>query len=1102
MTRSSKTKTKAKSPVSTDLLELAPICTIPLSKLTFGEANVRKTNPAMSIEALAKSIARRSLLQSLSVRTELDADGAETGNYVVQAGQRRLRALRLLVEQGRLDADAPIPCLMKTGGLAEDDSLAENSDREALHPLDQFRAFATLREKNMPEDDIAAAYGVTPTVVKQRLKLAAASSTLLEAYAADELTLEQLMAFCITDDHVRQDTLWEAIALGQVSRSPHAIRRLLTESSVRADDQRALFVGIDAYMQAGGPVTRDLFSEAQDEYLDDPALLTRLMSDKLEQLRQSLLAAGWKWVEAAVELPYSATSGMRRLSYEQAPLSHEEQQLLDELTAECEEIEETYSDLDEAPVDIRQRMRELQDAIHLFELRPPLLDKEAIKRAGVMVDLDYEGRPNIRYGLVRPEDELRQTEGSVSPSDRLNLDDAGDQAAPPAEDEETGTTLPDRLVQDLTSYRTIALRDAMAENFEIAFLAVLHTMCLKHFDYHGSKSCLQIDVRNHFANTAPGLSEMTAATNVDARHETWQNWMPETADGLWEALVTLAPDARANLFAHCASLTINAVRSSHQADKEALRHADHLACALQLDMLEAGWTPTVENYFGRITKAHILEAVREAKGDRAAQLIDHLKKPEMAKEAQRLVATIDDRKDKIAEGGGVGMKPVEYNLGFFGVDEKRIALSHDDIPRFMAQLLGHPKFRDLLTQQYPVIFIDEYQDTDQHFMTAISKYFFQTSAGPLIGLFGDHWQTIYRSDFDLADFPIKGIDKKSNFRSAPSIVNVLNKLRPELPQEVSDPHAHGEARFFHANSYQGERTNTPHSKNDLPDTIARDCMASLRVRLEKDGWDLSPAKTKVLMLTHSALAAEQGYPSITTIFKRSEAFAKKEDATIEFFADTIEPMCRAYAERRYGAMFKILGGAPPIKAHADKLSWRESMEKLNRLRSEGTIGDVIDHLKACRRPQLSDRVMRREEELALLNGAPVPDDASQLARHRQLREVPYSEVVELVKFVERNTMFATQHSVKGAEFENVLVVLGGGWNHYNWPQLLELLQTGAINKKNTMGFHRTRNLFYVSISRPKKRLAVLATQTLSPTALKAAAKLFGDENVHALELVE
>ncbi len=466
-----------------------------------------------------------------------------------------------------------------------------------------------------------------------------------------------------------------------------------------------------------------------------------------------------------------------------------------------------------------------------------------------------------------------------------------------------------------------------------------------------------------------------------------------------------------------------------------------------------------------------------------------------------LVESMVDRQDKILDGGGIGMKPVEYNQGFFGVDENRITLSHDDIPLFMAKLLGEEKFRKLLAQQYPVIFIDEYQDTDQHFMNAISEHFFETSEGSLIGLFGDHWQTIYRGDFDLAKFPIKGINQGSNFRSAPAIVDLLNQLRPELKQVAHDPDARGEVRFFHANSFQGERTDTAHSKNDVPENTAREFMAVLLKRLEGDGWDLSPEKTKVLMLTHNALATEQGYPSITKIFKRSEAYAKKEDATIEFFYEKIEPMCRAYSDGKYGEMFTCLGNAPTIKSHADKMSWRKSMDKLNQLRNEGTVGEVLDHLKVSHRPQLPDKIMKREDELSLfeiMNSLEGQDEIPVLSRFKKLRSVPYSEIIELVRFIKGSTPFATQHSVKGAQFENVLVVLGGGWNHYNWPQLLELLETNKITKKNSKGFYRARNLFYVSVSRPEKRLAVLATQIMSQTALRTAARLFGDGNIHGM----
>jgi DNA helicase-2/ATP-dependent DNA helicase PcrA len=463
------------------------------------------------------------------------------------------------------------------------------------------------------------------------------------------------------------------------------------------------------------------------------------------------------------------------------------------------------------------------------------------------------------------------------------------------------------------------------------------------------------------------------------------------------------------------------------------------------------------------------------------------------------LAEMEERKEKIKQGGGVGTKPVVYDFGFFGVDADKITLSHDDIPDFMAKLLYREKFRRILSQQFPVIFIDEYQDTHRLFMESITDNLLRPQAGPLVGLFGDHWQTIYRSEYELAKYPIEEIAKGSNFRSVPAVVEVLNKLRPELRQAVYDTDAKGEARFFHTNSFRGNRTSDRHSKEDLLPDLARKTREALTQRLQAEGWDMS--KTKVLMLTHNVLAAEQGYPTIAEIFSgRTDLFAKKEDPTIKFFAEVVEPMCTAYASSRYGEMFKILGSGPAIVKHEDKANWRRDMDALQKLRAEGTIGQIVDFLRSTKRPSPPDRVLRREEELNALGGTPVAEESSALQRYRKLRDVYYREVTEVVKFIEKQTSFATQHSVKGAEFENVLVVLGGGWNHYNWPQLLELIHTKALDSKNTKGFYRARNLFYVSISRPMKRLAVLATQTIPNPALEAVNHLFGVGNVEELKV--
>jgi ParB/RepB/Spo0J family partition protein len=151
---------------------------IPFDKLVLSQANVRRVKAGVAIEELAEDIARRTLLQSLTVRPVLDASGAETGMYEVPAGGRRYRALELLVKQKRLACTAPVPCIVRTGGIAEEDSLAENVQRAPLHPLDQFRAFLALREKGQSEEDIAAAFFVSVAVVRQRLRLASVSPIL------------------------------------------------------------------------------------------------------------------------------------------------------------------------------------------------------------------------------------------------------------------------------------------------------------------------------------------------------------------------------------------------------------------------------------------------------------------------------------------------------------------------------------------------------------------------------------------------------------------------------------------------------------------------------------------------------------------------------------------------------------------------------------------------------------------------------------------------------------------------------------------------------------------------------------------------------------
>jgi ParB family chromosome partitioning protein len=246
---------------------------IQLNNLIPSSANVRKTGAGNEIDTLAASIEVHGLLQNLQVRT------ASKGKFEVVAGGRRLSALRLLVKQKKLAKDVEIPCHVLGDEDAAEISLAENIIRLPMHPADQFEAFRDLIEQGKGVEEVAARFGATPTIVRQRLKLASVSPKLIELYRADEMSLDQLMAFAISDDHAAQEAAWFDVPEWQ--RDPADIRRTLTAAHIDADDRRVSFVTLAAYQAAGGGVIRDLFQSDHNGYLTDPALLNRLIAMKL-----------------------------------------------------------------------------------------------------------------------------------------------------------------------------------------------------------------------------------------------------------------------------------------------------------------------------------------------------------------------------------------------------------------------------------------------------------------------------------------------------------------------------------------------------------------------------------------------------------------------------------------------------------------------------------------------------------------------------------------------------------------------------------------------------------------------------------------------------
>ena len=644
----------AKTPKTT---EVGDFRSIPWNKLVRSKKNVRKVPSDDDLE-FTEDIAQRGILSSLLVRPQVDDAGADTGLFEVIAGGRRYDAVGRLVEQGRKPDTTPLPCQVRRTGIAEDDSLAENIQRAPLHLLDQYRAFSALIENKMTEEEIAARFFVPVSVVRQRLKLATVSPILLEAFGEDRMRLEQLMAFTVTPDRQRQEQVWEAVSLNIHAREPYHIRRLLTETSVKASDRRVLFVGTDAYVEAGGTMTRDLFEADDGGWLQDVALLERLVREKLDAKAGEIKAEGWLWIDAAIDHPYGHTFGLRQVTGEQIDLTDEEKTELDALTTKHDELTAAYDADDELPDDIDQQLGELEDQIEAFQSRPLQFAPTDVERGGVFLSLTSYGTLRIERGYVRPEDEpapesaeLPSTEeaadGAQSDHHEAMAGNAPPTSPQDSDDEDDLKPLSDRLWSELTAFRTLALRNALANQPKVALTVLLHKLCSDQFYRGGEGTNLEARVTTVSLLAFDGLTNSAPADAINGRNQAWREALPDDRAGLWDWLDALEDVSRLSLLAHCVSYGLNALYqkpdryggsgpSPHTIEAR-LRNADHLAQVLDLDVSAAGWRATAANYFGSVSKAHIMHAIAEAKGDDAARRVRGMSKADMAAEAETLL---------------------------------------------------------------------------------------------------------------------------------------------------------------------------------------------------------------------------------------------------------------------------------------------------------------------------------------------------------------------------------------------------------------------------------------------------------------------------------
>jgi ParB family chromosome partitioning protein len=598
--------------------------------------NVRKT-PRMSIPELAASIQRVGLLQNLIVIASSDGE-----HYEVVAGGRRLAALKLLAKKHRIAKDWEVPCLLVADGTARTASLTENVQREAMHPADQFEAFAALVAEGRPIEDIAADFSVTPLVVQRRLKLANVSPRLMADYRADAVTLDQLMALAITDDHAAQESAFYDAPTWQ--RQPSALRDRLTEREIDAYRHPLVrFVGLDAYEAAGGGVRRDLFAEGDaGVYLTDAALLDRLAQDRLTGIAAEVKAEGWAWVDAAPGVTHADLHAFQRAPRERREPTKREAQRIEKLQAKVQAIGEALDDALEAEdEDKADALQEEGEAVgeQLQALEDSLQGYSPAARAagGAIVTIDRNGQAVIHRGLMREAEAkalrtLERLRQGFSSEDAENDDEGEDDEQPKT------AAMSDRLAQRLSAHRTAALQIEVARHPQVALAALVHGMVqtVLHGSHYGPRHDalplgVSLKVQDRLEGMAPDCPESPAAVALRELQQVAGEALPQDSAELFAALLAKSQDELVRLLAVCVASTVDVVTpraTPHQPGEE-------LAQAVGLDMA-VWWKPSAEGYFQHVPKAVILQAVGEFASDSINRLAK-LKKADIASEAERLV---------------------------------------------------------------------------------------------------------------------------------------------------------------------------------------------------------------------------------------------------------------------------------------------------------------------------------------------------------------------------------------------------------------------------------------------------------------------------------
>jgi ParB family transcriptional regulator, chromosome partitioning protein len=590
---------------------------IPLKQLTLSAQNVR-VGERIDIDGLAHSILEQGVLQSLVVTKSAAKDKAM---FEVVAGGRRFAALHKLREQGKIKASFEVPCTVIEAEGAVAASLSENTQRQAMHPADEYEAFKRLVDGGRSIEDVAALFRVTPLVVKRRLKLANVAPSLIERFRKDELDLEALMAFAITEDHERQIQVWES--LHKNTRHANWIRQVLTSDELPSDDRLVRFVGLKAYQKAGGAVRVDLFSDRKVSYVQDVTLLRALAQAKLDKkVEQAKDEEGAAWAEGRLDCDYSERNAFGRVGILRKTPSAKVAKQLEALQAELAKLEETVED-DETSYERIEALHEKIDTIEQGLQQP---DPRAVKIAGLLVTIDHEGRVEITRGLIRAEDKKALKVLAKAP-------EAGTTGAEAANEGDIGASLSGALRLNLSAQYTAGLQARLDASPGVALRALAATLWeegSERFAIHGEAPLTVRGTKPNLTSNAEGIEDSTACKALAGSYETWDSRIGRECN-VFATLSKWADSDVIALLAHCTALFTDAIGQSGPTDGAVI-----LAKSAGLDMRDY-WQPTSEAFLKRVPKGVILDALREVDATLDLSPFEKAKKAELIAMAEPIL---------------------------------------------------------------------------------------------------------------------------------------------------------------------------------------------------------------------------------------------------------------------------------------------------------------------------------------------------------------------------------------------------------------------------------------------------------------------------------